>query len=93
VIDPDLLGSSQMRHVITRLASDSDYLLIDGPPACDSTDAEFLAEHMDAVLLVVRSGHCSRSELKQISQRLRESGKQLLGVILTQVDPRYLRTA
>lgn len=92
-INPDLLGSDLMRKTVDRLASDCDYLMIEGPPAGDSTDAEFLAEHIDSVLLVVRSGHCTRSELKQVANRIRQSGKQFLGVILTQLDPGYLRTA
>ena len=90
-MDPDLLGSERMRDIVSDLQADSDYLLIDGPPLSDYTDAEFLTENADAVLLVVRSRQCSRSQVKQAAERIRKSGKQLVGVILNDIDPRYLR--
>ena len=88
-LDPDLLGSQRMHSVVSELADQSDFLFIDGSPVCDSTDADFLTEHVDGVVLVVKSRGCSRFELKRLADRLRDAGTPLLGVILTDVDPIY----
>lgn len=88
--DPDLLGSQRMGIVVSELTARSDYLIIDGPPVSESTDADYLAVHADAIVLVVRSGECSRFDLKRLVDRLRNSGTPLLGIILNQVDPLYV---
>ena len=92
-IDPDLLGSSRMGQVVEKLSAQTDFLLVEGPPICGYTDAEFLSEHADGVLLVVRSQRCTRSELKSAVKRVHGSGKPLLGVVLNNVDPGYVRGA
>lgn len=90
-IDPDLLGSSKMGTVVQEISEECDFLLVEGPPICGYTDAEFLSEHADMVLLVVRSQHCTRSELKSVVGRVQRSGTPLLGVVLNNVDPGYVR--
>lgn len=90
-VAPELLGSSRMAEIIKSLADTHENVVLDGPPLCDYTDAEYLAAHVDSVLLVVRSAACLRADLKLAAQRLRDSGKQILGVILNDVDPIYLR--
>ena len=76
--------------IVEDLRQSNDYVLVDGPPLCDYSDAEFLAEHVDSVVLVVRSSHCSRSDLKSAAGRIRECRKRLIGVVLNDIDPIYL---
>src|SRR5438270_4023268 len=52
----ELISSQRMRAVISELAEDADYVLIDSPPCVLYSDAFLLAPLTDGVLYVVRSG-------------------------------------
>ena len=87
---PELLGSSRMGEIMASLRDRNEIVLIDGPPLCDYCDAEFLANHVDAVLLVVNSAKCKRSDLNQAIHRIGKIGKRLVGSVLNQGDPRWV---
>jgi capsular exopolysaccharide synthesis family protein len=89
---PEMFGSARMSEIVEDLKQANEYVLVDGPPLCGYSDAEFLTAHIDSILLVVRSASCSRSDLKRALERIRKTGKRLVGVVLNDVDPIWLWT-
>ncbi len=55
--------------------------LIDCPSVADVADAQLIARHCDAVLVVVRKHHSRLNALTPVIESLRDRGIQLLGVV------------
>ena len=66
----ELLGSDQMRRLLTYLESTFTYVIIDSPPVASFTDGVLLGCLVDGVLLVVHAG--------KSSQEIARRGKQVL---------------
>ena len=68
----ELVGSSRAREMVRELRSSYEYVLVDAPPVVPVTDAVVMANEVDGVVVVVRSG---RTRSRDLSQLLREMGK------------------
>jgi capsular exopolysaccharide synthesis family protein len=88
----DILSSSRMEHLITKLTSQADLVIFDAPPVLVAVDATALATKTDGLLLVVRSGHTRRDKLDQVKQLLSRSNTRLLGAVLTDSPERGMWT-
>ncbi|HKX33142.1 MAG TPA: polysaccharide biosynthesis tyrosine autokinase [Blastocatellia bacterium] len=84
----ELLGSERMRHLISTLEDDFNYIVIDSAPAASLTDAVLLSLMVDGVLLVVRSGVTPREVVLRSRQMLLGAGAKIFGVILNQLSQR-----
>lgn len=78
----NLIGSAQMKQILSELRSDFDLILVDTPPMSAAPDAEVLSEFCDASLLVVRQNEADAKELNNVISILEKSKSRLLGCVL-----------
>lgn len=83
----ELLGSAQMKRLLSILETHFDYIVIDSPPIATITDGVLLASIVDGVVLVVHSGRSSRELVRRSRQLLRGVGARIVGVVLNNVNP------
>jgi len=81
----ELLGSSQMKHVLEELRRRFDYVVLDAPPLLPVTDSVVLTNLADGALLVARHGHTKRDQLARAVENLRAIDGRVLGTILNMV--------
>jgi len=84
----ELIGSDQMRHLMTVLQKNFDHVIVDSPPVSSFTDGVLISTMVDGVLLVVHGGKSSRHIVRRAKQLLQEVGAKIFGVVLnnTQVQ-------
>jgi len=78
----ELLGSSRMAALLTRLREQFDLIIIDTPPLLPVTDAAVISRYADGVLLVVRHGKTTRNQVQQSLRDLDTVDARLLGTVL-----------
>jgi capsular exopolysaccharide synthesis family protein len=78
----ELLGSERMQELLTKLRSEFDQIILDSPPINLVTDPAVLSPHVDAVLLVVRSGQTSKNALRHAQDVLLQIKAPLTGVVM-----------
>ncbi|MCM3900175.1 MAG: polysaccharide biosynthesis tyrosine autokinase [Pyrinomonadaceae bacterium] len=81
----ELLGSDQMRKLLSVLGERFGHIVIDSPPAISFTDASILSTMADGVVLVVHSGKSSRAVVRRAKQQLLDVGANIFGVVLNNV--------
>jgi capsular exopolysaccharide synthesis family protein len=83
----ELLGSDEMRRLISLLSQRFNHVIIDSPPAVSFTDAAILSTMVDGVMLVVHSGRSSRGVVRRAKQQLLDVGAHIYGIVLNNVKP------
>ncbi|HEX9423152.1 MAG TPA: polysaccharide biosynthesis tyrosine autokinase [Pyrinomonadaceae bacterium] len=81
----ELLGSDEMRKLLTILTDRFAHVVIDSPPAISFTDASILSTMVDGVVLVVHGGRSSRAVVRRAKQQLLDVGAHIFGVVLNNV--------
>jgi polysaccharide biosynthesis transport protein len=81
-ISSELLGSSETKRVIDRLASSFDFVLLDAPPVLPVADALALAPMADAVLLVVDASRTPRGSVADARRQLQQVEANIIGAVL-----------
>src|SRR6266852_1125470 len=82
----ELIGSEQMRKLISELGRTFTHIVIDSPPISSFTDGVLIASMVDGVLLVVHGGKSSRSVVRRSRQLLLDVGAKIFGVVLNNVS-------
>jgi len=82
----ELVGSDQMRRLMTTLQSRYSYVIVDSPPISSFTDGVLIATMVDGVLLVVQGGKSSRHVVRRSKQLLNDVGSKVFGVVLNNVN-------
>lgn len=82
----ELIGSEQMRRLISVLESTFTHVVIDSPPINSFTDGVLISSMVDGVLMVVHSGKTSRHVALRARQLLVEIGAKICGVVLNNVS-------
>lgn len=89
----ELLGSGQMRNLLSELRVRYDLVLIDSPPVLLVTDSAALAPQADGVVVVARYGSTGTGKLMEAVESIRKTGGEILGAVLSFVpwkrDVRY----
>jgi succinoglycan biosynthesis transport protein ExoP len=90
----DLLRSEQLAHVLARLASPADLLVIDSAPLLPVVDTRTLLDdvHLDACLIVARVGTTTRDQARRVHSvfdRRRLAGVGLVVNELTDISGNY----
>jgi protein-tyrosine kinase len=80
----ELLAGSRLKSLLDRMTPMFDWIIIDSPPVIPVADAGLLADHSDAVLLVVQAGDTPYDVARKVSAELRE--KNLIGVVLNRAE-------
>lgn len=81
----ELLGSSPMKALITRLEQAFDAVIIDAPPLLPVTDATVLAQQVGGVVLVIGASRVSSPDLQKSMAALEMIDADVLGVVLNLV--------
>jgi polysaccharide biosynthesis transport protein len=84
--DPvEALSSPQMMRLLTDLAKEADFVIVDAPPVLAVADATIIAAGTDGVLLVLRAGNTGGRSARRAVEALRRTRTQLIGVVLNAV--------
>jgi capsular exopolysaccharide synthesis family protein len=81
----ELLGSEEMRRLLSSLGEKFTHIIVDSPPAISFTDASILSTFVDGVILVVHGGRSSRAVVRRAKQQLLDVGAHIFGVVLNNV--------
>jgi capsular exopolysaccharide synthesis family protein len=84
----ELIGSEQMRRLISSLEPTFNHIVIDSPPIASFTDGVLIASIVDGVLLVVHGGKSTRDVVRRSQQLLNDVGAKIFGVVLNNVHLR-----
>lgn len=84
----ELIGSEQMRRLLSTLGPAYKHIVLDSPPVASFTDGVLAASLVDGVLLVVQGGKSSRDLARRTRQLLQEVGAKVFGVVLNNVNLR-----
>ena len=82
----ELLRTERMKQLLHRLTPLFDWIILDSPASLSVPDATILADQADGVLLVIRAGSTDAQIAERSAAEFR--GKNLLGVVLNQVEKR-----
>lgn len=83
----ELLGTESMSRILTKLTSMADIIVTDGPPFVVS-DPSVLANKVDGVLVVVRSGQTEAGAVKAMAEQLNRAKAKVIGAVLNDVSSR-----
>ena len=78
------LSKERVGETLSELRKYFDYILIDAPPVVAFADARLLANHADAVIVVVRAGLAGHSTVERAIEAL--PSNRILGVVLNGAD-------
>ncbi len=84
----ELIGSEQMRNLISSLEPTFNHIIIDSPPIASFTDGVLISSIVDGVLLVVHGGKSTRDVVRRSQQLLQDVGAKIFGVVLNNVHLR-----
>lgn len=82
----ELLGSDQIRVLMSVLGKSFTHIVIDSPPVASFTDGVLLSSVADGVLLVVHGGAASRHIVRRVKLMLSDVGAKIFGVVLNNVQ-------
>ncbi|HMF57487.1 MAG TPA: polysaccharide biosynthesis tyrosine autokinase [Pyrinomonadaceae bacterium] len=82
----ELLGSEQMRKLLSCIEKSFTHVIIDSPPIASFTDGVLISTIVDGVLLVVHGGKSSRHVVRRARQVLQDVGAKIFGVVLNNVN-------
>lgn len=80
----ELLSSPRLAETLTELRQSFDFILIDAPPVKPFADTRLLANHADAVLMVIRAGFAAYETVAEAVQALAD--QRILGVVLNNAE-------
>ena len=83
-----LFLSDAMARLVNTVRDHYDLVLLDTPPVQAMSEARVAAAIADAVLLCVRWRHTPRAVLRHAFDLLRETHANVIGTVLTRVDPK-----
>ena len=89
----ELLGSENMKSLLSNLKTKFDYIFIDSPPLISVTDPGILGSQADGVLMVIQAGRTQRGIVRHATELLHQAQAKILGYILTNIEyhlPEYI---
>lgn len=78
----ELLGSERSSTFWSRLLESYEYAIVDAPPVLAVTDAAILANLLEGVILVVRSGSTRNDLAKKALEQLNKANARIIGTVL-----------
>ncbi|ANU07142.1 GumC family protein [Paraurantiacibacter namhicola] len=81
-----LLASDVLRDFLEQLQAKYDVVIVDSAPVMGLADAPVLSGLVDHTLLVLEAGRIKTGQARQAVRRLRESGANMAGFVLTKYD-------
>ena len=81
----ELLGSEQMRVLLSEMTEDYDQIIFDGSPCLVVTDSLALGNLVDGIVLVVRAGANTYGIVQRTQEVLSRGGTHIMGIVLNGV--------
>lgn len=81
----ELLSGERMVRMLDSAREQFDYVFIDSSPLGLVVDASIIAQHSDAVILLVAAGEISYHFVQEVVKKLRATKCPILGVVLNKV--------
>ncbi len=81
----DLIAKGKVATLIEEAKKQYDYVVVDLPPIFAEPDAEYVMEHVDASILVVRQNHSKTKALNKAIDVLEVGKSKLLGCVVNNV--------
>jgi len=78
----EVLSSPAVVHLVERLRTDADLVLVDSPPVLSAADTSLLAARLDGVILVVDGRRTRRQDARRAKEQLERVNARILGVLL-----------
>jgi succinoglycan biosynthesis transport protein ExoP len=85
----ELLGSSPMDKLMTKLKEQADVIIFDSPPLLAVTDASLLARRVGATLMVIEAGRNRNHACQRAKEILEQVGIEALGVVLNRLTSKH----
>jgi non-specific protein-tyrosine kinase len=82
----ELLGSERMQHLLDKLKTEADIVILDTPPVSAVVDATVLATQVEGVLIVLRANRTSWTVAKRTLEILRQVRAPIIGAVLNGVS-------
>lgn len=82
----ELLGSMQMKEALSKLEKNYDYIIIDSPPVNAVSDILSLVKLVDGLVIVVREGVTSHTNLTKALMKFKLVEANILGFVINGVD-------
>lgn len=89
-IEPDLLGSRSMEHLLELASQEFQIILLDGPPTIPYIDGELIVQHIDGIIFVLESRKCKIEKIRKALKHLRETRTPIIGIVLNKVSSWYM---
>lgn len=80
-----LITSHRLRELVNTAREQYEYVIIDSAPALVVSDALWLADLADGVLVVARSGTTRRKQISAVLATLKSTHKEVVGIVLNAV--------
>ena len=80
------LRSPAVDRVMHDLAASYDMVVIDSPPVLAVSDSLWLVDHVDGVVLVLRTGTTAMRDVADTTERITRAGGRVLGTVLNRFD-------
>ncbi|MFD1441634.1 CpsD/CapB family tyrosine-protein kinase [Lacticaseibacillus hegangensis] len=81
----ELLGSDQMLALLKELGQRYERIILDTPPLMSVTDAQIVASHADATILVVPYGIAQKAAVLDAKVLLQKVNANIIGVVMNRV--------
>lgn len=81
----ELLGSEGMKQLLTILSRDYDRIILDTPPVLTVTDAQIVASHADATIMVVPYGQADKAAVADAKELLQKVNANIIGVVMNRM--------
>lgn len=82
----DILDRADLPGFLQELKFYFDFTIIDSPPLIPVSDPMLIADKVDGVVLMVKSGSTQREVVKRAANLLTNSGANLLGVVVNDLE-------
>jgi capsular exopolysaccharide synthesis family protein len=82
----ELLVNGKIKTLLDQLKQEFDYILLDAPPVGLVTDAQILAEYVDATLFIVRHNYTAKNHITSIQNFYSSKKFKNLNIVLNSID-------
>jgi len=82
----ELLGSSRMENILSKLKEMFDYIIIDLPPVNIVSDAVSISSLISGMIVVIREDYTEKKELERCFRQLKLSNVNILGCVLNESE-------
>ncbi|MBA7633224.1 Tyrosine-protein kinase wzc [subsurface metagenome] len=89
----ELLGSPEMRELISEFKTKYDVILFDSSPILPVTDGTILGAQVDGVVMVYQVGRAARGALRRAKVQLDNAKAHILGIVLNDIRAAEMRLA